>query len=392
MRHLFCGVPCLLAGILIPLFFAPCVAQDLQLPVDFGIDLQLAEAGRLHALRGTTEITGTAANQLGDEVFHRLVAAGFSQPYPWKLTLVNNPSVNASSTAGGQIYVNGGLLPVIKENSGLWAAVLSHETAHTGRRHQVRVYMQELYIQKMVLYYRARSAAGDKSAGWALLGFRAASAIALQKLKRDQEHDADQQGMLLMARAGYHPDYVFALHHLLLMQTGERTKLGAFFSDHPRWETRDQRSDKVYADALAEYNRSWPEPESSPGGRPPVVAFLRTPDAKENKETGTADVSVPIYCRNATGPVGLAIVFEKDNRPLRAADTEYADSAGNLIFRQHVDCADKDEAMPALAKIPSFAVSGHDRTAKATLFVTNEGEIIAASKPFDVHFPKIKNK
>jgi predicted Zn-dependent protease len=65
----------------------------------------------------------------------------------------------------------------------------------------------------MIQYYRARVAAGDKSANWALAGFVIGSRIAFKKLERDQEHDADQQGMLMMARAGYHPDFVFALHH-----------------------------------------------------------------------------------------------------------------------------------------------------------------------------------
>jgi predicted Zn-dependent protease len=108
--------------------------QDLQLPIDYGIDLQLAETSRSFVMGGNPEITGTSANEIGDDVFRHLVSAGFSQPYPWRLTLVNNNVVNAASTAGGKIYVHGGMLPLLGQNKGLWAAVLSHETAHTGRR------------------------------------------------------------------------------------------------------------------------------------------------------------------------------------------------------------------------------------------------------------------
>ena len=36
-----------------------------------------------------------------------------------------------------------------------------------------------------------------------LVGLRVAGGIAEKKLSRDLEHDADAQGMLLMARAGY---------------------------------------------------------------------------------------------------------------------------------------------------------------------------------------------
>lgn len=367
-------------------------AQDLQLPSDYGIDIQLGMNSRPRMLGSSSEISGTQANQTGDEVFHRLIAAGFSQPYPWKLTLVDNNVINAGSTAGGQLYVYGGMLPIIGQNKGLWAAVLSHETAHTGRRHQVRLYMQELYNQRMIQYYRMRAAAGDKSANWALIGFTTASVIATKKLARDQEHDADEQGMLLMARAGYHPDYVFALHHVLLMYTGEQSKFGAFFSDHPRWETRDQRSDNVYADALMEFNRVWLDAAASPGGRPPVVAFVGQPQAKENQQEQTADITVPIYCHNAEGPVKLLLSFEKDKHPVKATDPQFATKDGDLLIQQNASCLDKDDASLISLHIPATVVSDRDRSVKATLLVADGDSMIARSKAFDVHFPKVKKR
>jgi hypothetical protein len=365
------------------------LSQDLQLPADYDIDLQLAISSRSRLMGTSAEITGTRANVIGDEVFHNLVSAGFNQPYPWKLTLVGNDAVNASSTAGGQLYIYGGILPILGENRGLWAATLSHEVAHTGRRHQVRAYMQMVYNQRMIEFFRARAAAGDKSATWSLVGFQVASTMALKKMMRDQEHDADTQGMLLMARAGYHPDYVFALHHLLLAKTGEQSKFGAFFSDHPRWETRDQRSEKAYGDALAEFERAWPDVESSPGGNPPLVAFVGEPQAKENKATGMADITVPMYCRNATHPVDAVVLFQKNKHPVPSANPQFADKVGNLAFRQEITCPTKDEA-PVAISIPATAASPHDRSVKATVLVATDSALIAQSKVFDVHFPKVK--
>jgi len=252
----------------------PATVEEMQLPSDFGVDLQLANSSRPRMMNGATEIIGTSANVIGGSVFDTLVKAGFSQPYPWKLTLVNANIVNAGSTAGGQVYVYGGLINLLSSSKGLWAATLSHEVAHTGLRHQVKVFVQQLYNQLMVEYYQARARAGDNSANWGLIGFSVAAPLALKRIERDQEHSADQTGMMLMARAGYHPDFVFALHHLLRLHTGEQSKFAAFFSDHPRWETRDQRSERMYADALSEFNRLWPDPNSSPGGVPPPVAFL----------------------------------------------------------------------------------------------------------------------
>jgi len=73
-------------------------------------------------------------------VFQHLTS-GLNLPYQWKMTLVNNGVVNASSTAGGKIYVDGVMVSLLGNDKGLWAAVLSHETAHTARRHQVSVYV-----------------------------------------------------------------------------------------------------------------------------------------------------------------------------------------------------------------------------------------------------------
>jgi Zn-dependent protease with chaperone function len=359
--------------------------EQMQLPADYAIDLQLAISSRLGMMNGATEIIGTPENEVGDQVFNDLVKAGFSQPYPWKLTLVNNEVVNASSTAGGQIYVYGGMLKVLPRSPGFWAAVMSHEIAHTGLRHQVRTYLQRMYNQEMINYYRARAQAGDNSANWALVGFSIAASLTLKNMEREQEHTADQTGMMLMARAGYHPDYVFALHHLLRLRIGEQSKFGAFFSDHPRWETRDQRSERVYAEALEEYNRRWPQPELSPGGAAPAVVFLGQITSLENKGSHAAEISVPLFCRNEPGPVNLNVVFFKNNHPIKTGSTQ----ADVLHYTTSVQCPQQEAATPVVIHVPSDTITGKDRKLDARLTITHaEGNLLEASKPFKIVFPK----
>lgn len=360
--------------------------QEVSLPADYTIDFQLGLANRNKMMAGSSEITGTPYNEIGDQVFRRLIGSGFNLPYSWKLSLVSNQAVNASSSAAGQVYVYGGMLPNLGTIPGLWAAVLSHEVAHTALRHQVRDYLQHVYIQQMVQYYRYRIQVGDKSANWALAGFSIAAPIALKKMEREQEHQADQQGMLSMARAGYHPDYVFALHHLLMMKVGDQSKFGAFFSNHPRWATRDQRDERLYVEAVAEFNQLWPNPAVSPGGSPPVVAFMGQPTSVEDKANGTADIAIPVYCRNATQPVGLVLVFEKDGRPIPAANPAFANKSSNAVYAATTSCGDKEANSPVAFRVPADAVP--DRSVKAFAFVVVGDMPIAASHAFDVKFPK----
>jgi len=367
--------------------------EDVPLPVDFTIDYQLGltERGRIRGASPLLE--NTAYNEVGTEVFTKFVrnpsVASLGLPYRWNFTIVDDGSVNAYSLPDGEVSVGSGFAKAIGTKPGLWAAVLSHETSHTARRHAIRKYLYSMYVAAQIQYYEARVRAGDNNANWSLVGIRIAAPIAAARLSRNLEHDADIQGMMLMAGEGYHPDYVFALHHILRARTGEQSHFAAFFSSHPRWETRDQRDDRAYSDALAEYNRLWPEPEASPGGRPPLVAFVGKPSAQENKQAKTADLTLPVYCPNATEPLQFVILFRKDKRLLQSVDEQHRDDRGELVFRQEFECSEKTEAVPIVVHLPATLVSKDDRKAQAIVYVySKDGDFLEEFKPFDIHFPK----
>lgn len=388
MRKRICLGPALLVILIFPtlLFGGRRQAQSrdikvVDLPLDYSVDFQLALEGLSRILRMNRPLVGTQLNEVGEEVFTKLVSettiSALGLPYKWNLTLLDNDVLNASSDPAGQVYMNGGLAHSLGTNRGLWAAALSHEISHTALRHHVRLYLQRLYIAQQLQYWRWRARNGDNSANWVVLGLAIAGPIALNKMSRDQESHADTRGMMLMARAGYHPDFVFALHHLMQVKTGDQSKLGAFFSDHPRWVTRDQRSERAYADALAEYNGLWPDPVASPGGTPPVVAFLGEPSAQERKRAKTTDVTLPIYCRNASGPLTLLVRLEGKH------DVEPS------FFQHTVSCTDKDDAEPVGISIPAANVTGRDRKVKVDITVLDPDRIpIGRSKTFKAHVPK----
>lgn len=367
--------------------------DDVALPSDFTLDYQLglSERGKLRGNNSLLE--GTAYNEAGSAVFSRLVqntsVASLGLPYKWNFTIVNDGSINAYSLPDGEVSVGSGLARLIGTNPGLWSAVLSHETAHTARRHAVRKYLYSVYVNQMIQYYQLRARAGDNSANWALLGLRISAPLAAARLSRNLEHDADIQGMMLMAREGYHPDYVFALHHLVRASTGEQSKFMAFFSSHPRWETRDQRDDRAYADAVGEYSRLWPDPNASPGGVPPLVAFVGKPTAQENKRDKTADLTLPIYCRNATEPLQFVVLFRKDKVAVKSIDEEHRNERGELVYRQSFNCSEETEAQPLALHLPATLVAKDDRKVEATTYVLSEaGQFVEEYKSVSIHFPK----
>ena len=164
----------------------------MPLPIDFTIDYQLgiAERGRI---RGATPLLeNTEYNEAGTEVFSKFLGdpsvSSLGLPYRWNFTIVNDGSVNAYSLPDGEVSVGSGLAKLIGTRSGMWAAVLSHETAHVARRHSVRKYLYDFYIATQISYFESRVAAGDSNANWSLVGIRIAAPLARAKLWLEQSY------------------------------------------------------------------------------------------------------------------------------------------------------------------------------------------------------------
>ncbi len=279
-------------------------------------------------------------------MFHDLVGTPLvaEAKLDWRFAILENDSVNAYSDAKGHVWVAGGLAQLLNEDRGLWAAVLSHEIAHVILRHP----------------------------NLALKGLHVALPYVFGKVLRDREHRADATGMMLMARAGYHPDSVFALQHLLRQVRGETPKPLAFLSSHPRWDTREERSRRVYEEALAEFERTWPDAAKSPGGLPPLLAFLGDPQIGAAEPT-TVELRVPLYCRNARGPVSVVL------------SPDHASGPGKE-FRRETHCPEQEDGVVSMTLDAEQVASGQSFKARVSVYGT-DGRLRALSKAFEVRFP-----
>ncbi len=383
-QPLFSAVVCLVF-LLIPI---AGYAQTEQ-PLD---EITLGLTQRTRILAAHPKIEGTTANLLAETVFMTLLRTptGASAPFlPYEVTLIQDSSVNAFSTAAGKVYLSGGILPLMRDDLGVWAAVLSHEIAHTLRQHHYRAYLRAFQLQYQIAYYRARAAQGDESANWALLGLAIVGPLANLKLSRNEEHDADRLGVMMMAEAGYHPDWAITLQRRMRKNVGDQSKLGAFFSDHPRWATREQRTMKAYADALDVFQSRWADLAQSPGGTPPPIATLGAPLAREDQINKSAVIVIPLEIRNAKDvPITVAVFFSKDNRPVAGALAEYQSKDGSLAAFEVLKPHTYSEPATVAIAVPTAALRTTHRKLKAVVVVAAGDEILETSKPFKVSFPK----
>lgn len=303
-----------------------------DVPTQFRLDMETA--ARLRPQFVAQSIGASGRYAAARMVFERLVAQVQDSPairFDWQLRIVENSHLNAYSSPDGTVYVENGLAQLAGASTGLWAAILSHEIAHILRRDWARRY---LFQRSLVNGGSATIVLGDPSLpseGWT---DPQKASQDMARFCRRLEIEADHDGLMLMARAGYHPDFVPALHHLLHAR-GPDSPAVSLYAMHPCWEERDRELSRAYTAASIEFARRWPEWYASPGGNPPVLVFAEEPKVKKT-DTKAWEIQVPMHCQNLAGAV--EVVLLSGSRLGRAADLNLAGDSYNHAFRQLTGC------------------------------------------------------
>ena len=161
----------------------------------------------------------------------------------WRFMVLNDPATNAFAEPNGSVYVTMGLIALLKNQAQL-AAVLGHETAHGYERH---TYLENRSARKKAVLGEILQAAGAVAPGGAALAVAGAS-IAGQLIlvesvygySREMEQQADSDGIVAMAAAGYDPRAMTATFELLDGDsTLEYEPRPTFYHDHPRLKERE---------------------------------------------------------------------------------------------------------------------------------------------------------
>ena len=274
-----------------------------EVPENFSLDMEAAARLRPQLMAQSNAASGRYAT--GRLVFERLmeqVRAPAGVKFAWQMRIVEDDQLNAFSSPDGTIYLESGLAQLAGPSAGLWAAILSHEIAHITRRDWARRYLYQQYLENGG---SSASVLGDPSLPSGPWEASERASANMGRFCRQMELEADREGLMLMARAGYHPDFVPALHHLLQAR-GIGSKSASLYAMHPCWEERDRELRRAYVAASIAFERLWPEWYASPGGNPPVVVFADEPTVRKNslKEW---EIQVPMRCQNLAGAVEVVL-------------------------------------------------------------------------------------
>jgi Zn-dependent protease with chaperone function len=301
----------------LPFFSWPLLSQQNSavpaVPEKFNMDQQTAARLRPQLIAQSTPASGQY--ETARLVFERLsaqVRPGRDVRFSWELRIVDDDLLNAFASPDGTIYVDRGLAELAGQSAGLWAAILSHEIAHVVRRDWARRYLYEQSLQSGATVVLGDP--GPPSADWTDSN---SASLSLARFCRQMELDADIEGLRLMARAGYHPDFAPALHHLLHSWSSGANNT-SLYAMHPCWEERDRELQHAYVAASIEFEHLWHEWYASPGGNPPVVVFAEDPKIRRtgtgNNGASQWEIQVPMRCQNLAGAVEVVLRARRPSR------------------------------------------------------------------------------
>lgn len=202
--------------------------------------------------------TDSSTNSMVKTIGQRIATVANKPDYRWEFNVIDDAkTANAFALPGGKVAVYTGLLPYTQTEDGL-AFVIAHEIGHAIARHGGERMTQQMLLQYGQQGLNAMLQGGAASSSTidvmnTVYGVSANLGILLP-YSRSQEYEADQIGLMLMAKAGYDPRQApNFFRNMLSAKKGGRTPV--FLSTHPADEDRIQKINQLIPKAMQYYRR-----------------------------------------------------------------------------------------------------------------------------------------
>lgn len=195
-------------------------------------------------------------NAMVNRVGSRIAAVANKPDYQWQFTVIDNDkTANAFALPGGKVAIYTGILPYTKTEAGL-AFVMAHEVAHAIARHGGERMSQQLLLQLgqqgLNIAIAGRSAEAIQAVN---LGYGVATTVGVAlPFSRRQEYEADEIGIIYMAKAGYDPREAPTFFERMLSDSNKQAP-PAFLSTHPADENRIRKLKGLIPEAMPFYKK-----------------------------------------------------------------------------------------------------------------------------------------
>lgn len=196
---------------------------------EHGVGLDLAREAELQLTMDSDPGTAGVLNEIGG----RLTACVANRLRSFRFDAFLGDQPNAFALPGGFIFVSRPILDLCRWDKDQISFVLAHEMAHVIRRHAI-----ERIVTNSAVSIAARAAPVSGALGPWLRNV--GMAFLETAYSRDQELEADNLGVRLVAAAGYRPEASIELFSRLaeLSRSCDAAALGEYFSTHPGTDVR----------------------------------------------------------------------------------------------------------------------------------------------------------
>ena len=148
---------------------------------------------------------------------------------PWRFAAVESKAINAFAAPGGTVMITRGMLDAVSNEAEL-ACVIGHEIGHITRKHHLTVLQNSLRTRGVADL--ALTASGKNTELNKML-LNEGKEIFTKGLDRSAESEADADGVLLAAKAGYDPGACLSFMQRLASMKGDSNALASLYKTHP---------------------------------------------------------------------------------------------------------------------------------------------------------------
>jgi len=176
-------------------------------------------------------------DSIGQALVQGSVAASSGYPFEFYV-LADTQTVNAFALPGGPVFITRALVD-LAETDGQVAGVLAHEIVHVLARHSAEMIAQMQLTQGitgavLIASYDPDNPNSQQTAAMAAM----VGQLINMRFGREDELQADELGVQIMADAGFDPRAMLRVMQLLASANPASGAMPEFFSTHPNPENR----------------------------------------------------------------------------------------------------------------------------------------------------------
>ena len=192
--------------------------------------------------------------QRGHKIFNKMVPYAnrenqTGQAFDWQIEVIKSKELNAWAMPGGKMAFYTGLVESLNLTDDEIATVMGHEMAHALQEHGKSSRNVTLItgIVGQIADATVTATTGVDTQGLLSVG---TDLIANKPFSRSQETEADEVGLMLMAKSGYNPS---AAPNVWVKMSQAAGSGGGIFSTHPSNADRQKNLERLIPDAMKLY-------------------------------------------------------------------------------------------------------------------------------------------